>query len=243
MVNFPCPSQPSPSSKACTAPGLRSSRLQEHLQKQRDLGEPHVAKPRHAADRRSSVCVLDLPLPQTLRWQPQRCDTCRLLRSGLAAFAVTDADIMDAAPTVLRHDPKSRGVKEKPVFFTRPWLLHVLQNFNESLSARQVRRTLMQVYSANLLASQFKGPCVSVFHALPSSHALRSVILTSLNQYLDTRARQVQALVCVYSGQLIRGDGHWKLARRVFCPKQNTADHGRRPFTALSHVCKSVCLI
>ena len=203
---------------------LRSQKLQKHLREQRERGKPHTPKPRRDSDRRTCVRVLDLPLPRTLSWQPQRCDTCRLSRCGLAAFAVTDDDILAAAPQVLRHDPKKRKIKEKPLFFTRSWLLHTLQNFNESLCAREVRRTLMKVYSANCLA--FGRRHMSLLHALPSSHALRSLILTAFDKYLDAQVLQIQQQVCTYSGQIIRGDGHWKLARRVI-------SGGRRPFTAL----------
>lgn len=213
------------------ANNLRSKRLVQHIQEKKDAGAEHRVEPRHDSNCRSFVHVLDLPLPQTLAWQPERCQTCRLQRASQGSYAVQDQDIQEAAPAVLRHDPKSKGMREKSIFFTRKWLLHVLQNFSESLSAREVRRSLMHVYSANMLGYQIGNHFLPFFHAIPSSHALRSLLRASLDAFLDKQVAEVQRLVSVYSGQIVRSDGHWTLARRIYNAK---APQGRRrPYTAL----------
>lgn len=201
------------------------------MQEAASVGDSHVAKPRHDTNSRSRVCVLDLPLPQTLVWQPMRCDTCRRERKGQGSFAVLDEDILQAAPNVLWHDPKKRKIREKSIFFTKEWLLHILQNFSECLSAREVRRSLMQTYSANCLTRQLGNRLLPFFDAIPPSNVLRSLILEAFDGYLDKQVREIQRLVCLYSGQIVRSDGHWKLARRVFCKARKGGQ--RRPYTTL----------
>eukprot|EP00969_Alexandrium_andersonii_P266898 11795290-Alexandrium_andersonii.AAC.1 len=112
---------------------------------------------RHAVIARSEASyglqfVLDAPLPLQLDCRPWRCRTCMLARHKPCQFRVTFRDIKRQFPDVSRCVLGCTGGHERPVLFTRLYLLHMVQKFAEVLNARALRRSLLEYYTANCLA-------------------------------------------------------------------------------------------
>ena len=115
---------------------------------------------------------------------------------------------------------------------TKAWLLQALQTFNETLNARQCRRTLAGQYASNCLGMQIGSRALPLVRSLPRCDLLRSVLCTALGKYLDQQVRRVQLHLNVYSASVVRGDGNWELAQRITVPKPG-GTRKDRPYTCL----------
>jgi hypothetical protein len=159
-------------------------------EKQRGLMHKTLPENRHVGPH----FVLDLPLPVQFDSRPHRCVTCRsaqdVRRFGpgessvaemTAYWGVTDADVVRVFPGVIIH----REPRQAPVYMTKAFLFQMCQIFYAEFNARQTRRVLAALYSANALAAARAmlraglAPYSMAWQlsALPRNAVLRSVVL------------------------------------------------------------------
>lgn len=150
-------------------------------------------------------CVLDLPLPRLLDTRPWRCLDCG------QNFAVQPADVRAAFPTALRHN----AAKQKTLWFSGSFLVHLAQKFSEVLNAGAVKRFILDMYAANSLSLAHAEVRLAVLACIPRVSALRSVLRTALASYLPRLVAEIQRSAHVYSGSAIKGDGNYKVPQRI----------------------------
>ena len=150
-------------------------------------------------------CVLDLPLPRLLDTRPWRCLDCGL------TFAVTPADVLAAFPKALHHN----AAKQKPLWFSGSFLVHLAQKFSEVLNAGAVKRFVLDMYAANCLSLANAEARLAVLTCVPRVCALRSVLRTALASYLPGLVAEIQRSAHVYSGSALKGDGNYKVPQRI----------------------------
>ena len=187
---------------------IRPLALQAHLQACVAAGSPHLAAPR--PDRARVDFVLDLPCPRQYTSGEWRCHTC-MLAGRSATYPVTERDVKLAFPGVLAHKADKLGC----VYFTRSFLLHVVQNFLESLNIRAVRRRIVDYYASNVLALNMGHKALWYLTAVPRCDMLRSISFLALRNFVEAAVLHMKKAVCVYSGSVIRGDGNYDLALRA----------------------------
>ena len=182
--------------------------LQDHLKEMEDKGSPHKAQRR--ADKYKSGFVLDIPLPVQLDLSPWRCRTCESTGTP-SHYSILLSDIQLVMPGVLRHEARRQGV----VFMSKRWLLYLVHSFYERMCSRACRRALVELYQANALALCGGVRALQYFSAVPRDAVFRSLLLRGLEEFLAVKVRHVRRLVNIYSGTVIRGDGHWKMAQLI----------------------------
>ena len=116
--------------------------LAMHLQECEARGEQHLPVPRF--DQKGVGYVLDLPLPVPFDMRGYRCRTCSVIRT----YSVRVSDVRTAFPGVLVHRPRRTG---RVLFMTPRFLVHTVLSFYDSLNARELKRKLVEYYSANAL--------------------------------------------------------------------------------------------
>lgn len=198
--------------------------LQQHLAEQSSAGGPHQAAPR--TDESRSFWILDLPLPVQVDGRRHRCHTCAHMRV-FRNFTVEVEDVCAAYPDLLVH----RVEKQAPVLMTRRFLLHLLQLFYDRLNSRATRRALVEQICGNALSLNVAGRMKEFCSAVPKSVSIRSIIMTALEDYTKAASREMQRLINVYSGSVIRGDGNHDVAKRITV--YNDAGQPTHPFTVL----------
>ena len=124
------------------------------------------------------------------------------------------ADVRRAAAArglsvVLRHKPP----RARRFFMTPRFVVHSVLSFYDCLNARALKRKLVEFYSANALMCE--STLAWTVAAVPRCRWLRSLMLTALDQFLDSAVADMQRRVLLYSGSAIRGDGNYDLAARV----------------------------
>lgn len=202
---------------------IQPQALRDHEAATAALGDPHGAQPR--ADRVRQVrYVLDVPLPVPFDARPWRC----IQRDCRQTFPVKDTDVCRAFPGILIHQTP----REAPIYMTAAFLAFVIQNFYEEMNTRAVRRRVVSLYAANALSLQLGSGALAAVTAVPPPAALRSMLKVALGNFLDEAVARAQRLQCLYNGQVIRGDGNFKLAKRVCRPVWGTRFR-LRPFTVV----------
>ena len=98
---------------------------------------------------------------------------------------------------------------------TRRFLLYLIRAFFDLLSLRGCRRNLVSHYSTTVLPTRGPHAAVYCISEVPRNGPLRAVLLRVLGDWWREKVRRLRSLVNVYSGSVIRGDGQWKIARRV----------------------------
>jgi hypothetical protein len=144
-------------------------------------------------------------LPWILDMRPWRCKTCAKY------FAVTPADVRRSFPSVLR----SHGERQRPVFLTRRFLLHLVQKLFELLNASAVKRHLYDYYLANAQALCLSERSLWFTSSVPRLRPMRLLLLKALQSYLPEFVAEIEKVVHVYAGSGVRGDGHYKVATRI----------------------------
>ena len=174
--------------------------------------------------------ILDLPLPIAIDIRPYRCRTCqsrnetdiacrRNLPLRRFAFDVTDADVCDVAPGVLCYSREKRGT----LYFTDKFLLTLVQMFVSRMNVREVRRTIVDMYSSNMLSLDFSVlhgdlgafSLVNPLRSVPDNALLGSMLKHALAHLAGPVVRVMRRRQFVYNGAGLRGDGNWQLAKRV----------------------------
>ena len=144
--------------------------------------------------------------------RPCRCRTCG------AWFAVKTSDIARVFPSSL----VVKARKQRGVFFTWRFLLHVLQKFYENFNASAVRRHVFDYYTANAQALCVSERGLWFTASIPRLRSMRRLLLLALQSYLPQLVRDMERVAHVYSGSGVRGDGHYKLATRIIAPDEET---------------------
>ena len=183
-------------------------RLQAHLAERAASGITHHAAPR--ADESRSFWILDLPLPVQVDGRRHCCHTCAHLRI-FDNFTVETHDVVAAYPDLRVHYVK----KQAPVLLTRRFLLHVVQLFYDRLNSRATRRALVEQICGNALSLNVAGRMKEFCSAVPKSVSIRPILMAALEDYTKAGSREMQRLVNVHSGSVIRGDGNHDVAKRI----------------------------
>ena len=153
--------------------------------------------------------VLDIPSSMPFVAAPHRCLTCQQ-RGNVADssyFPVLDGDVQRAFP----HTIVVKSKREKKHYMTRRYLLEILLQFYCTLNAREVRRGLVNIASANVLNQNIAWQ----MQAVPKSQVLREVVLRAFGACLADIIVAFQQNLFLYNAQGIRHDGNQKLPRRV----------------------------
>jgi hypothetical protein len=141
-----------------------------------------------------------------------RCNTCGLY------FPVKPSDVIKAFPHALLVQPS----KQRPTFFTRRWLLKLVQKFYETLNSCAVKRHLFDYYLANVEALTTTERGLWITTSVPKLCSIRYLLLVALQSYLPQLVRDLERVAHVYAGSGVRGDGHYKLATRIIPPDEDT---------------------
>lgn len=198
--------------------------LQRHLEEHSAAGNVHHAALR--TDESKSFWILDLPLPVQVDGRRYRCHTCAHMRI-FQNFPVQLQDVLAAYPDVLVHEVE----KQAPVLMTRRFLLHLVQLFYDRLNARATRRALVEQVCGNALSLNVAGRIQEFCSAVPKSVSIRSIIMAALEDYTKVACREMQRLINVYSGSVIRGDGNHDVAKRITV--YDDSGQATHPFTVL----------
>ena len=105
--------------------------------------------------------------------------------------------------------------KQAPVLLTRRFLLHLVQLFYDRLNSRATRRALVEQICGNALSLNVAGRMKEFCSAVPKSVSIRSILMAALEDYTKAASREMQRLINVYSGSVIRGDGNQDVAKRI----------------------------
>ena len=182
--------------------------LRHHLQEMESRGSPHRAFPRLEKSR--TVFVLDIPLPLQLNLTSWRCRTCEDAGEP-AQYSATFQDLLLTVPGTLRHCTRRLGTH----YMSKRFLLYFVQGFFEKLCVSACRRSVVDLYNANALAFGGGARALQYFAAVLDSRAFGAILLQGLENFLGAKVKQMTQLVNVYSGSVVRGDGHWRLAQRI----------------------------
>ncbi|MCP4241119.1 MAG: hypothetical protein GY772_11210, partial [bacterium] len=91
-----------------------------------------------------------------------------------------------------------------------------------------MRRSLGELYMTNLWAARRSEEEIApLLRALPNPFTLQVMASLALRRFLPEVVRGVQAAVHAYSGSAVRGDGNYKIAKRLRAPT------GSRPYTCI----------
>ena len=209
---------------------VKPASLQEHLCQMAESDRPHKAIKR--VEKLRELAVLDTPLPVMLDTTPWRCMTCH--RESLpATYYATPQDIQRAVGEEVFHYSTSRHGSH---FFTKKFLLHFVQSFFEKMCIRACRRALTELYLSNALACCGGARTLRYFAAVPQPEFLKAFATQALENFLSLKVRHFRRLINVYSGSVISGDGHWRLAQRII---ESVPGHRypRRPWNVLIGWC------
>ena len=121
--------------------------------------------------------------------------------------------------------------KQAPVWLTRRFLLHLVQLFYDRLNSRATRRALVEQICGNALSLNVAGRMKEFCSAVPKSVSIRSILMAALEDYTKAASREMQRLINVYSGSVIRGDGNQDVAKRI--TMYDEASQKTHPYTVL----------
>ena len=184
--------------------------------------------------------VSDIPVPTLLDLRLRRCETCQ--KDGYStSFHPSAEDVVNLLPHLVMHEGAQHYKRKR--YMTREYLFNLLQCLYESFNLRAVRRSLLRIMSASLLSQMLRGQGAGVSPtsigaavlAVPTPQELQCVALKAFQSFVQKQADVVMQRQCLYNLSIIRGDGHYDVASRVY---RSTAD-GKRdyPFTCLLGWC------
>ena len=203
-----------------------------HVAERAALGERHHTLPesgRHTGPH----FVLSLPQPIEIDLRPHRCRQCRGT-SDSCYYTVQDDDIRREFPGVLIH----KTPKQAPIYMTAAFLFELCHQFYCELNARQVKRQVASLYSANALAAAISmekrgaAPYSLAWQlqAVPKCKVLRSVVVRAFRAFVSQRVAVMRKRQILYNAQGLRHDGNYKLAKRIYI-------RGERPFSVVIAIC------
>ena len=153
----------------------------------------HRVGPRN--DSRQIRIIWDVPLPLLVDIRPWVCHTCKRVHGQHLQWNITPKEVAVEVPPLLVHATKRHGV----LWFTKSWLLFAAQDYYDHWCARSLRRSIGKHYSWNALT------------------LLR--LSRPLEHWLPLLRAPIQDAVAVYSGSIVRGDGNFKLGKKLASAK------------------------
>ena len=207
-----------------------------HMEQTLASGRPHYTSP---TERCAGVrYVMDFPFPLPFEAKSHWCRHCS--RQGMPMcnedamalhewvdesvgeksacyWSVEDDDIRRAFPTAVVYRPS----KQAPIWCTAQFIMELCTLFYETLNARQVRRQIAAIYTANALAEQLRqqrdgtAPYVMswVLAAVPNCKQLRPLIYKAFAAFVQARVRIMRRRQMAYNAQGLRHDGNFDLAK------------------------------
>jgi hypothetical protein len=112
---------------------------------------------------------------------------------------------------VLVHKRPKKG----NIWFTRTFLLFAVQDFYEHWNAKSLRRMLATHYAWNSITLLQRAQPKWRICRLPFANTLRSMLFDALEHWLPTICGPLQQAVLQYSGQIVRGDGNYKIGKKL----------------------------
>ncbi|CAL1150457.1 unnamed protein product [Cladocopium goreaui] len=92
-------------------------------------------------------------------------------------------------------------------------------------------RALVEQICGNALSLNVAGRMKEFCSAVPKSVSIRSILMAALEDYTKAASREMQRLINVYSGSVIRGDGNQDVAKRI--AMYDEAGQKTHPYTVL----------
>ncbi|CAL1171214.1 unnamed protein product [Cladocopium goreaui] len=92
-------------------------------------------------------------------------------------------------------------------------------------------RALVEQICGNALSLNVAGRMKEFCSAVPKSVSIRSILMAALEDYTKAASREMQRLINVYSGSVIRGDGNQDVAKRI--TMYDEAGQKTHPYTVL----------
>lgn len=225
-----------PSSTRAGTVLVLSASARQHLQQHKD----HKLK---TISRRSQqpVFVLDVPFPRLLDMRARTCQTCHRHAGRKLVFAPQPSDVLAALPDIVVH--KTGAHRKRVRYITRRYLLFLLLALYEQFNWRGLRRRLMSVMfacatcqafvSAKPLDPQTLG---ALTLSLPTAAEIKLIAMKAFSAFIQ---KQVDLMVdeqCLYNLSIVRGDGHYDIAARVF--QYDAVEKKRKyPFSCLLAWC------
>ena len=143
----------------------------------------HMTCPR--VDKIKRIILLDVPLPREVDITPHRCWTC--VSSGeYQYFAVSVADLQDQLGVLHWTAPKLGQV-----FFTRRFLLYLLQSLYEKLNLRAVRRGVVELYTANFMGCPGITNSFRLLQGVPQANVFGGMLAKAFERFLEVPVLQL----------------------------------------------------
>jgi hypothetical protein len=185
--------------------------------KHQDEHPIHVVRPR--TDRARFAFCLDIPIPKVWDSTPWRCRICNIDGNwypGEADFRIWSRECGTDDHIVYKNDRHGK------VRVTPSMMLWLLATFYADMNVRSLRRHLLNLYSATTLYVARANPCLTdaaqlrwILSSVPNPRILKGVLLHVFRDYVQARVDVMRKHQFIYNGQLLRGDGNYKLAKRV----------------------------
>ena len=129
-------------------------------------------------------------------------------------------DVRQAIPHAVVH----QSVRYKSIrYMTRDFLLTLLQNLYDVFNLRDVRRRLFAIAASVLRVEMMCGSCVpspttaaALALALPSADEMQVIALRAFSNFAQAQADVMVRRQCLYNLAVVRGDGHYDIAARVY---------------------------
>ena len=185
--------------------------------------------------------LLDVPVPKLLDMRHRRCVSCAAL--GVAVdFKPGPDDVARCLPDIVVHQGSAHSKKYR--FITSTFLLWLLKGVYETFNLRSVRRRLAESASTCALSQIVRGKCQfsptsvgALVLALPTGEELRAIALKAFSNFVEAQANMLVKRQAIYNMSIVRGDGHYDLAARVFQVDPDSVTGQQRPYTCILAWC------
>lgn len=178
---------------------------------EKHLSEQPCHFPSQMSDERRSIWVWDLPFPIQIDGRRYRCRTCAANGASMRYYVITVSDLQAAFPDLLTWRDRRHGT----VFFTKKFLLYLVQVFYRRLNVRATKRAIVEQIGASALALGCMTRLRTLCTAIPSNVSLRKILLNALEGYTSSSVKRLRQHINLYAGTLLRHDGNYDIPERV----------------------------
>jgi hypothetical protein len=181
-----------------------------------DTHPHHVVRPR--SDRPRFTFCLDVPIPKVWDSTPWRCRICNdgNWYPDEADLRIWSRESGTDDHILYKHE------RHGQVRVTPSLMLWLLATFYADMNVRSLRRHLLNLYSATTLYVARANACLTdaaqlrwILSSVPNLHILSGLLLHVFRDYVQARVDLMRKYQFIYNGQLLRGDGNYKLAKKV----------------------------
>ena len=128
---------------------------------EKHLSEQPCHFPSQMSDERRSIWVWDLPFPIQIDGRRYRCRTCAANGASMRYYVITVSDLQAAFPDLLTWRDRRHGT----VFFTKKFLLYLVQVFYRRLNVRATKRAIVEQIGASALAIRLHDSPAHTVHS------------------------------------------------------------------------------